>query len=304
MKSYILRILNKLPYIKGIKRDLDFYESWGVPGHFYNPIPSLIEVEYYKDIIFCVPKDDNDFIGLDLNLEFQKTLLVHFCNYYKEIPFKEFKNNKAYYFFENPNYSYSDAIFLYSIIRYYKPENYIEIGSGYSSCVAIDTNNKFFNGKIKQTFIEPYPELLYDLTVKSDKKSITVLEKNVQEVEISVFKTLKENDILFIDSSHVLKTASDLQYILFKIIPQLSNGVLIHFHDIFFPFEYPREWITKLHRAWNEVYMLRAFLMYNKSFKIISFNNYLIKRMPDWFEKKMPLCLKNAGGSIWIKKIE
>lgn len=117
------------------------------------------------------------------------------------------------------------------------------------------------------------------------------------------FDILKENDILFVDSTHVSKVGSDVNYLLFEILPRLNKGVYIHFHDIFYPFEYPKEWIYD-GKAWNEDYILRAFLQYNDSFKIFFFNTFLESFFREKFTLEMPLCLKNTGGSLWIKKIK
>jgi hypothetical protein len=124
----------------------------------------------------------------------------------------------------------------------------------------------------------------------------------VQEVGLEKFKALRENDILFIDSSHVSKINSDVNYIFFTILPQLHPGVYIHFHDIFYPFEYPKEWIYE-GRAWNEIYLLRAFLQHNAVFKIVFFNTFLEYFHAKRFQEDMPLCLKNPGGSVWLKKV-
>jgi len=114
---------------------------------------------------------------------------------------------------------------------------------------------------------------------------------------------LKEDDILFIDSSHVSKIGSDLNYIFFEILPHLNSGVLIHFHDIFYPFEYPKKWILERNMVFNENYILRAFLEYNSAFNILIFNDFLQYYYKDWFSENMPLCLKNQGQSIWLRKL-
>jgi hypothetical protein len=118
-----------------------------------------------------------------------------------------------------------------------------------------------------------------------------------------LFDQLNENDILFIDSTHVSKTNSDVNKILFEILPRLKRGVLIHFHDIFYPFEYPKEWVLQWNGfGWNEDYILKAFLMYNNQFKIVMFNTFLEHFHKEWFKENMPLCLENEGGSIWLQK--
>jgi len=94
---------------------------------------------------------------------------------------------------------------------------------------------------------------------------------------------------------------SDVNYIFFEILPLLRPGVFIHFHDVFWPFEYPESWIEE-GRQWHEVYLLRAFLEFNRDFEIVVFNTFLETFHSDWFEKYMPLCLKNRGGSIWLRR--
>jgi hypothetical protein len=187
------------------------------------------------------------------------------------------------------------------MIRHARPKQIIEVGSGYSSCLMLDTNELFFEKAIKTTFIEPYPELLYTLIQENDKKSIKVFPNRLQDVAIEEFSCLNKNDILFIDSTHVSKVNSDVNYIFFEILPALKSGVFIHFHDIFYPFEYPKSWVLE-GRAWNEDYMLRAFLEYNNAFKVVFFNTFLEYFHEDFFREHMPLCLKNRGGSLWIQK--
>ena len=268
------------------------------PGHFYSPIPSLKRIREEESKIFKTPRS---IPGVDLNEDQQLRLLEEFKDYYRELPFKQQKQEGLRYSFENPYYLYSDAIFLYSMIRHVKPERIIEVGSGYSSCVMLDTNELYFGNKIKCTFIEPFPDRLLSLIKQSDTKRIELIDKNIQEVPVGMFQSLSENDILFVDSTHISKANSDVNSIFFDILPALNKGVYIHFHDIFYPFEYPKTWILG-GRSWNEAYLLRAFLQYNQSFKVVFFNTYLQHFFPEKFEEEYPLCMKNTGGSIWLKK--
>jgi hypothetical protein len=203
------------------------------------------------------------------------------------------------YYFNNGSYEYTDAIILYSFIRHFKPKKIIEIGSGFSSAVMLDTND-IFNLKIKFSFIEPYPKLLYSLMRQNDINNCNIYDKKVQSVALEKFKDLNENDILFIDSSHVSKTGSDVNFEIFNILTTLNSGVLIHFHDVFYPFEYPKEWVLE-GRNWNEDYLLRAFLSYNNSFEILHFSHFIHRHHKKAFQK-MPLTYKNTGGNIWIRK--
>ena len=233
--------------------------------------------------------------------EEQLQLLEDCVEYYNEMPFMPEKQEETRYYFENPAYSYSDAIMLHCMIRHLRPKKIIEIGSGYSSCMTLDTNELYFGNSIKTTFIEPYPDLLMSLIKDKDKSKINVLPNRLQDIDLSVFGTLEANDILFVDSTHVSKINSDVNRIFFDILPRLASGVHIHFHDIFYPFEYPKDWVYE-GRAWNEAYLLKAFLQYNNNFFVVLMNTYMSHFHRDMFEKKMQLCLKNTGGSIWIRK--
>ena len=165
----------------------------------------------------------------------------------------------------------------------------------------LDTRELFFKEGMDLTFIEPDPERLFSLISEGDKKETNIIAGNLQEVDLSVFKKLKTNDILFIDSTHISKTGSDVNFIIFEILPILEPGVLIHFHDVFYPFEYPKAWVYNGHN-WNENYLLRAFLMYNKSFEIKFFANFLHAHAKEAFTS-MPLYYKNTGGNLWLQKI-
>ncbi len=270
------------------------------PGHFYSPIPNIDQVIAEKTRIW---KTKKQMPGIELNHQLQLEHLQAFFKFSPTIPFNEHKTDNLRYYYNNDSYSYADAITLHSMIRTYKPRRIIEVGSGHSSCVMLDTNALFFNYSIDLTFIEPYPEYFFSLISEEDKKENTILNQKLQEVPISVFERLEENDILFIDSSHISKINSDVNYIFFEILPRLKKGVIIHFHDIFFPFEYPYEWIIE-GRAWNEIYILRAFMQYNEIFKVLFMSTYAYNEFKQEITQKLPLFLNNPGGNFWIKKIK
>jgi hypothetical protein len=308
MRQIIKGLAKRMPQIKRLLEKRDKLKNaleelkkclFVPPGHFYSPIPSIDEIRKNEEEIFQIPKS---IPAVDLNEGEQTRLINTFRKYYKELPFTEEKTDGLRYHFNNPNYSYSDAICLYAMIRHVKPRKIIEIGSGYSSCVTLDTNELFFENTIDCIFIEPYPDLLLSLIKEVDKKSIKIIPATLQGVNLEQFSSLQENDILFIDSTHVSKVNSDVNRIIFEILPSLNSGVYIHFHDMFYPFEYPREWIYE-GRAWNEAYLLHAFLQYNSSFKIVFFNTFLEHFFIETFIAEMPLCLKNTGASIWLKKM-
>ncbi len=309
MLSYLKTTIKKIPILNKIVSELHKLYSDLValrknprfvpPGHFYSPIPSLDEVRRDEVKIFgSVPFNIS---GLELHEEEQLKLLNKFVAYYKEMPFQPQTHEGLRYYYENPYYSYSDAILLHCMIRYLKPKRIIEVGSGFSSCMTLDTNDLYFDGSIATTFIEPYPDIFMSLIKDTDKGTIKTIPARLQDVDLAQFETLQANDILFIDSTHVSKVNSDVNRIFFEILPRLSSGVHVHFHDIFFPFEYPKAWVYE-GRAWNEAYLFRAFLQYNKEFRMVLMNTYMEHYHETFFKQKMPLCLKNTGGSIWIRR--
>ncbi len=270
------------------------------PGHFYSPIPSLEDVRKREAQLFRIPS--RSIPGIDLNEDAQLALLDRFKAFYDEQPFTGTKVPGHRYFFENPAYSYTDALFLYCMIRHARPKRIIEVGSGYSSCVTLDTNELYFGNQIACTFVEPYPNLLVSLLQEDDLRRIEIITSPLQELDIGRFSELEKNDILFIDSTHVSKIGSDVNMILLEILPSLQAGVYIHFHDIFYPFEYPAQWIYE-GRAWTEAYLLRAFLEFNNNFEIVFFTTFLEIFHAERFAREMPLCLKNLGGSIWLRRV-
>ncbi len=300
IKNFVKAGIDKLPYIRAMKQKLSFYETELLvkPGHFYSPIASQEELQAARTKIFDVNKI---VLGIDFNETEQYDLLNKLKDYYNLLPFANKAGGNTRYYFENDAFLYADGIFLFSMLHHLKPKRIIEIGSGFSSSLMLDTNELFFQNSIDITFVEPFPDTLKTILKPADR--YTLIEKMVQDVDLSIFKKLDENDILFIDSTHVAKTNSDVLFELFEILPNLKKGVKIHIHDIFNLFEYPEEWVIEQKRNWNEIYFVQSFLMYNSHFKIIAFNTYLEEKHTSWFEENMPLCLKNRGGSIWLEKI-
>jgi predicted O-methyltransferase YrrM len=271
------------------------------PGHYYSPIPSLEDVTRRAAAIW---RDElpRTLPGVDLNEAGQLTLMDRFVPFYAEQPFAPQPRAGLRYGFDNVWFCHADALALYCMIRTARPRRIVEVGSGYSSAVMLDTNDRFFGGAIACTFIEPEPERLQALLREGDAARHTIVTRPVQDVGLEVFASLAADDILFVDSSHVSKVGSDVNRVFFEILPALAPGVLVHFHDIGYPFEYPREWVFE-GRAWNEAYLLRAFLQYNSRFRVEWFNPFLVHWHRDRFAREMPLFLENPGGSLWLRKL-
>lgn len=202
---------------------------------------------------------------------------------------------------ENPSYGHFDALMLYGMLREARPRRIIEVGSGFSSAAMLDLNEKVLGGGVQFTFIDPDMIRLRKLLREGDAGRVTLIEKRVQEVPLETFATLGANDVLFIDSSHVSKIGSDVNRLYFDVLPVLAPGVLIHIHDVAGNLEYPREWLEE-GRAWNEQYLLRAFLMNNAAYRIELFTGWLFNTRHDWFRERMPMCAR-GGGQIWLRKL-
>jgi len=297
------KILLNLPVVGSKIKQLD--DCGYPPGHYYSTIPDLEEIRERKQELFN--KKNVVLKGINLKKEQQFELLKEFQKFYNEIPF-DFTEKKAVttrYQAGKAWYRYSDVIMLYSIIRKFTPNRIIEIGSGHSSAVMLDTNDLFLNSKVSMTFIDPDTSRLQEILNEKDKVNHKVMQSKIQEVDLSIFDGLNNNDILFVDSSHVSKIGSDLNHILFQILPRLKSGVLIHFHDIHYPFEMPEDWVLNRKWFWNENYLLRAYLTDNEKYEIINFNSYLQHEFRDWFKQNMPDCLIGEldTGSIWLRKL-
>jgi len=275
-------------------------EPFVPPGHYYSPIPSIADIEGSAGRapaahVAVVP-------GIDLDEAGQLRLLHELAAHYPSMPFTDTGSPGLRFQFDNPSYSYGDGILFHTMLRHLRPKQVIEVGSGHTSALLLDTNEHFLGGSVQTCFIEPHPDLLFSLMTEADRRQARVMPSRLQDVDLALFETLQARDILFVDSTHVSKVGSDVNYLFFEILPRLAPGTFVHLHDIFPGFEYPIHWMRE-GRAWNEQYILRAFLEFNTSFKIRLFGNYMIQRDPEWFRAHMPLCLKNPGGAFWMERV-
>jgi predicted O-methyltransferase YrrM len=198
-------------------------------------------------------------------------------------------------------FPFGDALALRLIMASARPSQIIEIGSGFSTACMLDQADQLGLQELQITCIEPYPDRLLKLLRPGDHGRVEVLRERVQSVPVEIVEKLNTNDILFIDSSHILKTASDVHYELFQLLPRLKRGVLVHFHDCMYPFEYPTAFINPTY-SWNEAYALRAFLCYNSKFSILYWGSALRRFYINELADEYPTLLsQNPGGSIWLR---
>ena len=251
---------------RSVRKSFFFWQRLGVhvvPNHFYNPVPDT------REFTNNFWSRQSELVGIDMRDDAQINLLRQFAlSYASEYErFPQQKTEIAHeYYVNNRTYEQVDGEVLYCMIRHFKPRRMIEIGSGFStflSAKAMLVNEQETGQKCDFTAIEPYPGKV----LESGFPGLTrLLKKPVQDVDLSEFSALGQNDILFIDSSHVLKAGSDVQYEFLEILPRLNKGVIVHVHDIFLPLEYPKEWMHKHLRFWNGTVSLESFLAFNRSF--------------------------------------
>lgn len=270
------------------------------PGHFGSPIPDLKEIRRREDEVFVVP---SVLAGIDLRERAQLELVRSFAEFYRDQPFEAARQEGIRYHFENSVFGYGDALVLHCMLRLNRPKRLVEIGSGFSSAVILDTNDLFLDGALSCTFVDPFPRRLYGLLREGDASVHEIVPQPVQRVPLATFDTLEAGDVLFIDSTHVSKVGSDVNRLVFDVLPRLAPGVLVHVHDIFYPFEYPRDWVYR-GRAWNENYVMRAFLMFNADFEIVLFNSYLARFHAAEVAETMPLWAHKPGGSLWLRRVQ
>ena len=270
-------------------------------GHYYSPLPEIEEgARHAAEVSQRAPA--NGLPGLNLRIAAQRELLLKMCELYPEFDWTERQTPDRRFHFNQGYYLQADAICLYSMLRIVRPRRVIEVGSGFSSALMLDVNDRFLNHQTHFTFIEPYPDRLESILKPEDNNSTRILRQQVQMVSTDVFQGLESGDILFIDSSHVSKAGSDVNCLLFDILPQLPAGVYVHVHDIFWPFEYSADWIRQGY-AWNEAYLLRAFLSFNESFEVVFWAPFAASLWPEIIKERMPACLNNTGAALWIRKV-
>lgn len=278
----------------------NFIGIYPIRDHYYEP-----SFNHKKYLVHSLRLERN-LPGIDINESGQLDWLNQFeyASELTKIPLNPGANSTFYY--GNPNFPEGDAECLYSMIRLKKPNVIIEIGSGFSTMMArlaIDQNKKDnLHYNCRHICIEPYEMAWLD-----EVAGVEVLRQRVEDVDTSIFSMLNENDILFIDSSHVIRPQSDVLIECLGILPSLNPGVLIHFHDIFTPFDYPDHWLLDEVKFWNEQYLLEAFLSCNQKFQVILALNFLNAKHRIKLEEKFPMLQKQAQQidprSFWILKI-
>jgi hypothetical protein len=294
MKYYRHRGIFKFPLTKAI---YNFIGVFPIRDHYYEPLFNFknipqraLQPTHLPGISF----PEKEFLRLLEQFNYCNELTSLFA------PRVECRENQ---FPIDPSSSFGvgDAESWYNMIRHYKPSRIIEIGGGNSTLVAIKAlqqNEEENSSACHHICIEPYPKhwLL--------QANVDVIKEKLEDLDLSMFEKLMANDILFIDSSHIIRPGGDVLIEYLEILPILKKGVIVHSHDIFYPSNYPRDWLDKWINFWNEQYLLEAFLSCNPIFSIIFPVNYVKNNFYESFKKTAPFVSKNAQpGSFYIQKI-
>jgi len=285
--------LHKMPVSRGIFRLVGVLP---VRDHYYEP---LFNPRHLRNPL----SEDRNLPGIDMNAREQLEILGEFDFNDELLAIPAEKKGDLEFYYHNLNFQPGDAEYLYKMVRFFKPGKIVEIGCGHSTLMiseALRQNRKADGGyACEHICIEPYeiPWL--------EKLDVKLIREKVELVDKHVFRELNQNDILFIDSSHVIKPQGDVLFEQFEILPGLRSGVLVHIHDIFTPRDYLDKWVLDEVKLWNEQYLLEALLMFNNEFKIIGALNYLKHNFWDEISAKCPILQREPYRepcSFWIVK--
>ena len=270
-------------------------------GHYHSPV---VDPRTVGDYVASRRNPGlTGFHGINIDVDEMKAFWDNNRSVMLDAAFPEAKRDDRRFCFKGAPFPYGDALSLHAIIGRFRPRRIVEIGSGFSTACMLDSAEIHGINDLQITCIEPYPDRLRNLLRSDDGLKVKLLGRAVQEIPVrDIVDDLMPNDILFINSTHVLKTGSDVHYEIFDVIPAVRPGVIIHIHDCGYPFEYPPQWIEQNY-SWNEVYAIRAFLMYNKSFKILFWGSLFKSLFPDKVEQEGGNFGKNSGTSLWLMRL-
>ncbi|MEO6138285.1 MAG: class I SAM-dependent methyltransferase [Luteimonas sp.] len=265
-------------------------------GHFYSPIGDIDALAAERSRLWS---HDARCAGIDFQREAQTRLVRDvFPLLLQAFDYPDHAVDAGSYHLQNSQFSQADARALFALLRHWRPRRMVEVGSGYSTLLAADINRRFLDNALHLTAIEPFPRsFLHDLP---GLQSLRI--ERVQDTPAQVFAALESGDVLFIDSSHVLKTGSDLVHLLTQVLPCLASGVHVHFHDLFLPDDYPPQWVIDENRSWNEQYAVQAILASNPRYRVVYGTQYALTRLSDVAHAAFGSLAGQpyAGGSFWI----
>jgi predicted O-methyltransferase YrrM len=271
-------------------------------GHYYSPVPDNRELAREPRRSQVWPTQPRVTPGIDWNADGQRRLATEVFARQDRLEFADDESPDATeYWTGNGQYPPLDAWVLEAFLRELRPRRTIEIGSGFSSLVTARVNRELLGESMTFTCIEPNPRqfLLDGVTGITE-----VRLEQVQDTPLSLFDELDDRDVLFVDTSHTVKTGGDVVWIYSEIIPRLRPGVVVHIHDAFLPGDYPEQWVRE-GWGWNETYFINAFLAFNSAFEILFGAQWMLQNAPDAIERAFPGFARHrerGGASLWIRR--
>jgi hypothetical protein len=254
-------------------------------GHYHSPVPDTRELAREPFRSHVSPEAPHPTPGIDWRGEAQVDLWRNVIARQTPIDFaSEPSGDPHEYHTQQTTYPELDAFVLHAMLRYLKPNRLIEIGSGFSSPVSARVNRELLGSRISMTCIDPDPP---QYLVEGGPGISDLRTERIQETPLDLFDELGHNDVLFVDTSHVVKTGGDVPWIYNQILPRLNPGVVVHVHDAFVPGEYPPRWVLE-GWAWNEIYLIQSFLAFNWAFEVVLGVRWMVLNHPEMLEETFP----------------
>jgi hypothetical protein len=277
---------------------------WCMPTHYYSPIPNTRLLEQPEERARVWPEEPHAMPGIDWRADAQLQVCREVFARQQPIAFPhESPADVPEYTRKSPRYPAIDAWILQAFLRHLQPARVVEVGAGYSSLVTARVNREFFGERIQFTAIDPHPLGFLEKGIPG----LTELRvEEVQKTPFEVFERLGAKDVLFIDTSHVVKTGGDVPWIYNQILPRLGSGVVVHLHDSFLPWDYPQDWVFA-GKGWNELYLMQSFLACNSAFEVVFGTYWMIRKHLDLLRRAFPDMVDEDhrdGSSLWIRRVE
>jgi predicted O-methyltransferase YrrM len=293
-------LLGKLRYKIGIMRNaLREPESgprFAFPlGHPYSPMGSPEELRAREEYLWAGARPTP---GIDFDLPAHRAFVRGLAGAREAYDYPD-KAETGYYSV-NDYFGWLDSRVLVAMMLQLRPRRIVEVGSGFSSLLMADVNTRLLGGSVRIVCIDPQPRTEILGTPGIER----VINEQAQRLPADTYLSLRANDILFIDSSHVCKTDSDVAFLVLEILPRLAPGVIVHFHDVFIPFEYPKAWVIDENRSWNEQYVVQAFLAMNPSYEVLFGSAFAGANCRDELEEVFGAGSQPSKGgcSLWLRR--
>lgn len=271
-------------------------------GHYYSSMYDARELVREPTRSRIWPAQPYDHPGIDWNPEGQRSFLRDVLAHQQRLALRpDGDPEDSEYYAANGQYPPLDAWILEGVLRHLRPAAMIEVGSGFSSLITAQVNREHLDGQMRFTCIEPYPRGFLQRGVEGITE---LVHEKVEDVELARFEALQAGDVLFIDTSHVVRTGGDVVWLYGRILPRLRSGVHVHIHDVFLPHDYPEAWVRE-GWGWNENYLVEAFLQFNSGYEVLLAAQWALLNAPAEVDLAFPQFAEGAekgGGALWLRR--